>query len=469
MLSIVIPVYNNWWLTRRCLRALEALRAKPGTMPFEVILVDNASTDQTSQEANGFDLIYLRQDRNLNFAGGCNAGAARASGESVLFLNNDAMPLDDPFPALCAAFDDPRVAVAGGLLLFEDGAVQSAGMVFLENAHTWLLHRSLPQSVMREHSPIDMPAVAGAAFAVRRSWMAEHGGFDEGYRNGFEDTDLCMRVRAAGDRVVFVPQARFMHLEGASEGRFDYQQQNERRFYERWSQQIASIPRMRRGEAKLVEVFAPSSLPTLSACALEDAMAAMRTTGAHVYRGSTPFYRRIEARYASRARLTWFSDASAEIAVQTGADGAAQMRLHGAIEGEAPWLPSVDPARVAQLRFRASPGRVDRVVTIDPENLFGEDTEFVDALIIGERPDPTGYGNALIALSRIPVLADASEIEEFYANMALAQQRAQEAQAMAQRLYSLRRGGLRLMDTISAVRFGPERPGQRTADSPIPL
>ena len=104
-LSIVIPAYNNWWMTARALRALDRLRDASATS-FETIVVDNASTDETQTSMREFPSVrYQRMETNTNFAGACNAGARLATAPLVLFLNNDAYPLDDALTPLARAFD----------------------------------------------------------------------------------------------------------------------------------------------------------------------------------------------------------------------------------------------------------------------------------------------------------------------------------------------------------------------------
>ena len=142
-LSIVIPVYNNWWMTARALRALDRLR-DASTTSFETIVVDNASADETQSSMREFPSVrYERMETNTNFAGACNAGARLATAPLVLFLNNDAYPLGDALTPLARAFDRDEVAIAGGALFFEDGATQGAGFVVLPERALALL---LPQS-----------------------------------------------------------------------------------------------------------------------------------------------------------------------------------------------------------------------------------------------------------------------------------------------------------------------------------
>ena len=98
-LSVVIPVFNNWWLTARCLRELDRLRGT-SSVAFETIVVDNASSDETPEGMAGFPWVrYVRYETNRNFAGACNAGARAAAAPLTLLLNNDAYPLGDAFDA----------------------------------------------------------------------------------------------------------------------------------------------------------------------------------------------------------------------------------------------------------------------------------------------------------------------------------------------------------------------------------
>ena len=142
-LSVVIPVYDNWWLTARCLRELDRLRDR-SPVSFETIVVDNASSDETPQSIASFPWVrYLRHETNRNFAGACNAGARLAEAPLTLLLNNDAYPLGDAFAPLVRVFDRSEIAIAGGALFFEDGVTQAAGLVVLaQRALALLLAKS---------------------------------------------------------------------------------------------------------------------------------------------------------------------------------------------------------------------------------------------------------------------------------------------------------------------------------------
>ncbi|HEY6326383.1 MAG TPA: glycosyltransferase family 2 protein, partial [Candidatus Cybelea sp.] len=253
-LSIVIPVYDNWWLTARCLRSLDALNSKCA-FEFETIVVDNASTDETPRAIADFPWVrYVRHKENRNFAGACNAGARAAQAPVTLLLNNDAYPLGDALTPLLAAFERDEVAIAGGALFFEDGATQAAGLVLLRNAHWHYYYRNLPASLDAVRTPRDALAVSGAAMAVRTEWFVSAGGFDESFVNGFEDVDLCLRAREQGRTIAYVADARFAHYEAASAGRFAREAENELRFYARWAKSFAQLPRTERGAVGAIAV-----------------------------------------------------------------------------------------------------------------------------------------------------------------------------------------------------------------------
>ena len=348
--SVVIPVYNNWWLTHRCLRVLDRLRGT-STTPFETIVVDNASTDETEREIARFPRVrYLRQERNLNFSGGCNAGARAAEAPIVLFLNNDAMPVGDAFTPLVSVFDDDSIAIAGGLLLYEDGVTQAAGMVVLPNSFWWLSERNLPATLPTVARSRDAIGVTGAAMAIRREWFLAGGGFDEGFINGFEDTDLCMRARDAGYRIRYVADARFKHYEGATPTRYDREEDNRARFKAHWAQAIPQLPRTDRGAIGAFSV-ARGATDMLCGRALDDLLDGVRSFGHPIVEGSIPLFRRLDRRYREAAQLEWFAPPRSEmpgVRIRAQSDALATLETHGELEATVPWMPAVSPDALMQ-------------------------------------------------------------------------------------------------------------------------
>ena len=505
-LSIVIPVYDNWWLTARCLRELDQLQ-RAGSASFETIVVDNASSDETPQAIGAFPWVrYLRHETNLNFAGACNAGARMAEAPLVLFLNNDAYPLGDALTPLVAVFDRREVAVAGGALFFEDGVTQAAGFVLLRNAHWHYSCRNLPSSLEGVTASRDALGVSGAAMVARRDWFLDGGGFDESFVNGFEDVDLCLRARERGAAIAYVAEARFAHYEGASAGRFDRERENEERFYRRWASRLALLPRTRRGEVGAIAMPENAHEEPLLAAARADLVAALRSFGHPVVRGPLRRQGWLDRRFRRAASLEWFSQEASQpgIKIERGAKPFPSIRTLGAIDIEVPWLPCASADSVAGCGVRGSDDPscttiglagtpedlrdVDfgyPVVRITPEMLLGGGERVPVACVVHfGLTDDAAFGNVLLGKAGIPaiVLPHDGLRSIFAADVAIFAQRSELPKATARfvndagarnsygdliaadsrRRFSPRRSAIRVVDLLCAARFGLERPVSRT-------
>lgn len=506
-LSIVIPVYNNWWLTARCLRALGALRDR--NIEFETIVVDNASNDETPHAIEAFPWVrYLRHVKNENFAGACNAGVRAAQTPLTLLLNNDAYPLGDALTPLVRAFDRPGVAIAGGALFFEDGVTQAAGMELLTNAHWHYSCRNLPPTLRAVIAPRDALAVSGAAMAVRTRWFNETGGFDESFINGFEDVDFCMRARDQGYAIAYVPSARFAHYEAATEGRFARELENERRFYQRWSPRLTTLARTARGNVGAIAMRAAAQRNRLSDAALEDLEKALRGFGHPVVHGEAPCWRRFDRRFRDSASLGCFTEAASPgVTIQRSANGST-IRTRGAVDFEVPWLPCASPHRLAPMDIaRTDDGVIGVIGNEDDVREFCAtqrgyatvpmtDSMLLDAAEIRVAcvvhlglSDATAFGNVLLAQAGLPaIVAPRDELRAIFASdvavicdtiaidRAVAEMFADPARRLrygetlaadARRRFSPRRSAIRIVDLLCAARFGLERPAPAFSDSPI--
>ncbi len=232
--SIIIPTFNKLELTRQCLGALKA-NTREGIA--EIIIVDNASTDGTveflRQAGQSGELRPIFNLDNFGFARACNQGAQAARGDLVLFLNNDTQVTAGWLDALLEAMRRPQVGAAGCKLLYANGTIQHAGIGFINGVPDHPnRHARADAPEVNQFRELDM--VTGACLILQRDLFLRLAGFDESYRNGVEDVDLCLRVRAAAWKVVYEPKAAVFHLEGQSEGRFNYVAENLRIFFERW-------------------------------------------------------------------------------------------------------------------------------------------------------------------------------------------------------------------------------------------
>ncbi|MEO8160768.1 MAG: glycosyltransferase [Arenimonas sp.] len=246
--SIVVPVHGQLLLTRRCLHAL----ARSGDAShFEVIVVDDASPDDTPRELPGISgLRYLRLQANAGFIGACNAGAALARGQYLVLLNNDTLPQPGWLDALLETFEShPGTGAAGSMLLFPDGSLQEAGGIVYSDGVAGNYGRGEDPGDPRFGYVREADYCSGAALAIPRALFERLGGLDAHYAPAYyEDTDLGMRVRAAGLKLRYQPASRVVHLEGASagidpaRGMKASQGVNQHRFAERWSAQLEQQP-----------------------------------------------------------------------------------------------------------------------------------------------------------------------------------------------------------------------------------
>ena len=234
LVSIIIPAYNRVALTQQC---LDSLRTTVD-LSAEIIVVDNGSRDGTDAllRSLGSSVRRIRNAENLGFAPACNQGARAAMGEYLVFLNNDTIALPGWLGSLVdTAQASPTVAVVGSRLLYSDGTIQHAGVVmsrvFRSPCH---IHRQVDGNHPAVNYLREFRAVTGACMLIRRGSFESAGGFDEGFRNGFEDVDLCLRVRSLGGRIFYQPRSVLYHLESQTPGRSAHEGANLSRFQARW-------------------------------------------------------------------------------------------------------------------------------------------------------------------------------------------------------------------------------------------
>ena len=224
-LSIIIVSWNVKGLLRRCLDSI--FQHPTSNLQFEVIVVDNASTDgSAAMVRHSFPQVQLLvNDENLGFTAANNQAIARIQGRYMLLLNPDTEILGDALATMVGYMDaHPEVGALGPQLLNPDGSIQSSRRRFPTMATAFLestvLQRWFPDNrVLRRYYMLDRPDdetqevdwVVGAALLVRREVIGQVGPLDEGFFMYSEELDWCHRIKAHGWKVVYLPTAKIVH------------------------------------------------------------------------------------------------------------------------------------------------------------------------------------------------------------------------------------------------------------------
>ena len=213
--TVVIPTLNGRALLAE---ALDALARQ--TVPHEVIVVDNASTDGTAELlADRFPHVRcVGLPENLGFGRAVNAGVAAAETEAIVLVNNDVVCEPQFVERIVAPLAEEGVAMVAGVLLQHDRPelVDSAGIELDTTLRSWDAHWNLPVAGLGESS--DPVGPCGGAAAFRTDAFRSVGGFDEEFFAYWEDVDLALRLRLAGHRCVRADGARALHKHGQTLG-----------------------------------------------------------------------------------------------------------------------------------------------------------------------------------------------------------------------------------------------------------
>lgn len=227
VVSIVIVTFDNRMDLEPCLHSIFTAAIKT---PFEVIVLDNGSRDGTSDLVRQrFPLVRLIESKtNTGFAGGTNQGAAASTGDFILLLNNDTLVDGCAIDRLVDFMKStPGAGAAGGKLLNPDGSFQAGYARFSGLLQELLISIQIGERLWRGYPshrdsvsarPVDW--VNAACLLVRRSAFTELGGLDEDYFMYSEEVDFQFRLKQAGWKVYYLPDAHTIHYGGRSQDRW---------------------------------------------------------------------------------------------------------------------------------------------------------------------------------------------------------------------------------------------------------
>jgi GT2 family glycosyltransferase len=242
--SILIPTKDRADLLRRC---LESVDRKTTYRHFEILIIDNGSTESKSLAyLRSLPHRIIRDDRPFNFSRLNNLGAAHATGEFLLLLNNDTEVITpDWLSAMLEHAQRPEVGIVGSKLLYSDGSIQHAGVLLGIGGMAGHSHKHLQSSQYYHQLPNlinDCSAVTGACLMIRSSLYGELGGMDEqNLPVAFGDIDLCLRVRERGYLVVYTPYSMLYHHESKTRG-YTLDGREHTYFINRWSHMLGRDP-----------------------------------------------------------------------------------------------------------------------------------------------------------------------------------------------------------------------------------
>lgn len=270
--SIIIPVYNKSELTRVC---LDSIYKSKNNTDFEILVIDNNSTDDTPGVIDEFqrkynNLFYYRNTENLGFAKANNYGVKLAKNEFVVLLNNDTEVNDGWLDNLfITIISDTQIASVGSKLLFADNTVQHAGVAIIRDLQYGdpLVARHLNYKSHKDNPEVNQvmeyQALTAACLLLRKSAFEEVKGFDEEYWNGYEDIDLCFKLREKGYKLVYQPNSIVYHHESQSgPERFTKVNNNIKLLHQKWLNKI--IPDFEISKDGKIEQNFPSQIKPYS-------------------------------------------------------------------------------------------------------------------------------------------------------------------------------------------------------------
>ncbi|MDR6785972.1 GT2 family glycosyltransferase [Pedobacter africanus] len=260
--SIIIAVHNHFNYTYNC---LNALLIHTSNVKYEIILINDASSDNTSRLIKQIkNITYLENEENLGFLKSCNKAAAHAKGEYLCFLNNDTQVRSNWLYQMLAVFiNDKQAGLVGSKLIYPYGLLQEAGSLVDNLGNPANYGKYEDPDLWQFNYLRETDYCSGASILLSKADFELLAGFDEQYAPAYyEDTDLCMAIRHQLNKKVFYqPLSQVVHFEGISSGKIvkkgsikEYQQINAQKFKNKWAKVLNSFP-ITRSSVELANKF----------------------------------------------------------------------------------------------------------------------------------------------------------------------------------------------------------------------
>ncbi|MDQ1338893.1 MAG: hypothetical protein QG567_42 [Campylobacterota bacterium] len=240
IVTIVVPVYNQWHYTYNCIGAIVR---NSGLVPYEIIVADDVSTDETVNIDKYIKNIkHIRNEKNLGFLLNCNNAAKYVNGKYILFLNNDTQVQPHWLSSLVELIEsDDKIGMVGSKLVYPDGRLQEAGGIVWNDASGWNYGKFDDPTKSEYNYVKEVDYISGASIMIKKTLWNEIGGFDERYVPAYyEDADLAFEVRKHCYKVMFQPKSVVVHFEGISNGTDvqsgikKHQVENKEKFFNKW-------------------------------------------------------------------------------------------------------------------------------------------------------------------------------------------------------------------------------------------
>lgn len=243
--SIIIPVFNKIEYTRKC---IESVMQNSPRQLYELIIVDNASTDRTHDFLENLknEITVISNDRNIGYTLACNQGAEAATGQYLVFLNNDTEPQPGWLTELLdLAESDLSIGAVGAKLIYPNGKIQEAGGLIFSDGSGWNFGNGDDPGKENYNKICEVDYCSGACLLVRHDLFRQLGGFDKRFAPAYyEETDLCFGLRKIGYKVIYNPKAVVVHHESITAGRDTrtgikkYIEINRQKFAEKWKEEL---------------------------------------------------------------------------------------------------------------------------------------------------------------------------------------------------------------------------------------